>query len=134
MCPHSGWKVLNNHATKTQQTKVCVFVAGEGGIKMSTTLYLLKRSPVLFLMPFAMYLLPMVFYVIIVLIIGKILHLFSSAYYFRCKYFLHRKSKEKIPRRSTARFYVKIRENMYSCIKICQRREVINMLTKNLVS
>jgi len=62
---------------------------------MSTTLYLLKRSPVLFLMPFAMYLFPMAFYVIIVLSIGNILHLLGRAYYFRYKYFLREKSKKR---------------------------------------
>ncbi|HQU32406.1 MAG: hypothetical protein HRU72_04540 [Planctomycetia bacterium] len=101
---------------------------------MSTTLYLLKRSPVLFLMPFAIYLFPMAFYVIIVLSIGNILHLFGRAYYFRYKYFLCGKSKEEIPRRSIARFYAKTRENMHSCIKICRRKEVVNMLIKHFVS
>ncbi|OQZ01070.1 MAG: hypothetical protein B6D35_04085 [Candidatus Brocadia sp. UTAMX2] len=65
---------------------------------MSTTLYLLKRSPVLLLMPFAMYLFPMVFYVIIVLSIGKILHLLSKGYYFQHKYFLHGRKQKKIRR------------------------------------
>lgn len=125
---------FNDHATKTHLTRrVCVFVAGKEG-KMSTALYLLKRSTVLFLVPFAIYLFPTVLYVIIVLSIGKILHLFSSSYDFRCKYFFHGKSKEKIPQRNIARFYVKTRETLYSCIKLCQRKEVTHMLTKILVS
>ncbi|MCC6326562.1 MAG: hypothetical protein DCC43_08055 [Candidatus Brocadia sp.] len=86
---------------------------------MSTTLYLLKRSPVLLLMPFAMYLFPMVFYVIIVLSIGKILHLLSKGYYFQHKYFLHGRKQKKIRRGGIARFHGETGESRYGCTKIC---------------
>lgn len=85
---------------------------------MSTAPYLLKRSSVFFLIPFGIYLLPTFFYVIIVLSIGKIMHLVSKGYYFRYKHFLHSKNKEKIPRRGITRFKAKTAESMYGCAKI----------------
>lgn len=55
--------------------------------KMLTTFSLLKRLTVLFLLPCAIFLLPTFFYVIIVLSVGKIMHLCSRVYCFRYKIF-----------------------------------------------
>ncbi|MBF8278375.1 MAG: hypothetical protein HW390_3448 [Candidatus Brocadiaceae bacterium] len=57
---------------------------------------------VLFFVPGAIFFWPIFLYVIIVLCLGKMMQLFSVAYYFQYKDFLHGKQ---IPRRSIARFY-----------------------------
>lgn len=79
---------------------------------MSTALSLVKRLSVLFLMPCAFYLLPTILYVLIVLSIGKIMHLLSKGYYFQHKYFLHDWNKEKIPRRGIAGLQTKTGRKM----------------------
>lgn len=102
---------------------------------------------VLFLVPVAVFLLPTFLYVIIVLCLGRIMHLFSKAYYFCYKNFLYRKNKEKIPRRGASPGFTRkqlceikyitnstCEEIVYGCVNVCQEREVINMFTKNLVS
>ena len=54
---------------------------------MLTTFSLLKRLTVLFLVPCAIFLLPAFLYVIIVLSVGKIMHLCNKVYCFRYKIF-----------------------------------------------
>ncbi len=89
---------------------------------MTTSLSLLKRFMVLFLISFTIFLLPTFLYVIIILSVRKILQLCSRAYYFRYKIYCN------------SLFSPSYEENIHACVKIFQEREVIRMDTKNLVS